>query len=107
MPARFPSLLGSIQPVFLAFLLCSVATPSPAAQNVNLAWDPNAAPNIAGYRVYSGVSSGVYTQQLEVGTSTSVIVSNLVEGATYFFTVTDYDSSALESSRSNEVSYTV
>src|ERR1700736_2128701 len=77
-----------------------------AAQSIALAWDANTAPDIVGYRLYTGTASGVYTQQIEVGNNTSTSVSNLVDGTTYFFAVTDYDTSGVESSPSNEVSYT-
>src|ERR1700720_259581 len=77
-----------------------------AAQSVALAWDASTAPNILGYRLYTGTASGVYTQQIEVGNNTSTSVSNLVDGTTYFFAVTDYNTSGVESAPSNEVSYT-
>jgi hypothetical protein len=77
-----------------------------AAQSVTLAWDANTASNIIGYRLYAGTTSGVYTQEIEVGNNTSTLVSNLADGTTYFFTVTDYDTSGVESVHSNEVSYT-
>src|SRR6266446_704159 len=77
-----------------------------AAQSVTLAWDANTAPNIVGYRLYTGTTSGVYTQQIEVGNNTSTSVSNLVDGTTYFFAVTDYNTSGVESAYSNQVSYT-
>ena len=77
-----------------------------AAQSVALAWDANTASDIAGYRLYAGTTSGVYTQQIDVGNNTSTLLSNLIDGTTYFFAVTDYTTSAVESARSNEVSYT-
>jgi Fibronectin type III domain len=77
-----------------------------AAQSVTLAWDPNLDPTIAGYRLYYGTSSGVYTQQIEVGNTTATLVSNLADGQTYFFAVTAYNAAGAESTPSNEVSYT-
>jgi hypothetical protein len=74
-----------------------------AAQSVALAWDP--ASSAAGYRLYCGTTSRVYTQTIEVGTTTQTLVSNLVGGTTYFFAVTAYNTSAVESAPSNEVSY--
>ena len=66
-----------------------------AAQSVSLAWDANTASDIVGYRLYTGTASGVYTQQIEVGNNTSTSVSNLVDGTTYFFAVTDYNTSGV------------
>src|SRR5438132_888633 len=76
------------------------------AANVTLAWDPSVGSHIAGYRLYSGTTSGVYTQIIEIGNTTSTSVSNLTPGQKYFFAVTAYNTSALESVKSNEVSYT-
>ena len=64
-------------------------------------------PGVIGYRLYSGTTSGVYTQQTEVGNATMVAVSNLVPGTTYFFAVTDYTATGLESTASNEIAYQV
>ena len=90
---------------WLTFVLCW-ASQLHAAQNITLKWDPNSAPNLAGYRLYYGTSSGVYTQEIDVGNMTATLVSNLKEGRTYFFAVTAYNTAA-ESLPSNEVSYTV
>lgn len=76
-----------------------------AAQSVALAWDRNSAPGIIGYRLYAGTKSGVYTQTLELGTNTSTLLSNLADGTTYFFAVTDYNAAGVESMDSNEISY--
>jgi hypothetical protein len=78
-----------------------------AAQTITLAWDPGAAPDIAGYRLYSGTASGVYTKVTEVGNATTTAVSNLGAGTTYFFAVTAYNTAGLESPPSNQISYTV
>src|SRR4051812_48512454 len=78
-----------------------------ASASVSLGWDPETDPSITGYRLYCGINSGVYSQTIEVGNATSASVSNLVDGATYYFAVTAYDSSAAESAPSNEVAYAV
>ena len=39
-----------------------------AVGNVTLAWDPNPAPGIAGYRLYFGTSSGNYGTVIAAGT---------------------------------------
>ena len=90
---------------WLTFVICWVSEVQ-ATQSVTLAWDPNPDPTIAGYRLYSGTSSRIYTQQLEVGNMTTTLVSNLADGRTYFFAVTAYNTAGAESIPSNEVSYT-
>jgi hypothetical protein len=73
----------------LAGVLRERQKPGPALRT--LAWDADTAPDIAGYRLYCGTSSGVYTQTIEVGNTTATLVSNLTEGKTHFFTVTAYE----------------
>ena len=75
------------------------------AGNVTLAWDADSDPSVVGYRLYSGTTSGVYTQTTEVGNALAASVSNLANGNTYFFVVTAYNAAAVESAPSNEVSY--
>lgn len=70
------------------------------AATVTLSWDANTEPDIAGYRLYCGLSSRSYTQCIET-TNTTGVVSN-VTGQTYF-AVTAYNASGLESDFSNEV----
>jgi hypothetical protein len=87
------------------------SNPPPASSSVKLAWNANSATNdpatnTAGYKLYFGFSSGKYTQSTNVGNTTSATESNLVSGTAYFFVVTAYNSAGLESSPSNEVSYT-
>jgi Fibronectin type III domain len=67
------------------------------ARNVTLAWDPGSGSNVAGYRVSYGSASGVYTTQIDVGSNTTTTITGLVNGQTYFFGVTAYDQSGLES----------
>src|SRR4029077_1415566 len=74
--------------------------------DVTLAWDPDSDPSVVGYRLYSGTASGVYTQTTEAGSATSMVISNLAAGKTYYFAVTGYNSSAVESAFSNQISYT-
>jgi hypothetical protein len=77
------------------------------ADSVTLAWEPGSIPDLAGYRLYSGTTRGTFTQEIEVGNSTAISVSNLREGQTYFFAVAAYNTSGAESAPSDEVSYTV
>ena len=58
---------------------------------------------MAGYRLYVGTASGVYSQNIDVGKATSYAIT-LPKGVTYFFAVTAYDNSGNESARSGEQS---
>jgi hypothetical protein len=98
---------GAAHGLSLAVALAMVGSSSAfAASTLTLAWDPSAGPNIAGYRLYYGPSSGNYTNVVAVGNATSVTLSNLVSGATYYIAATAYDTANLESDFSNEVNYT-
>ena len=63
--------------------------------------------DLAGYKIYFGISSGNYTQNIDVGNVTSYTVTNLSTGTAYYFATTAYDASSNESSFSNEVSKTI
>ncbi len=88
-------------------LLVLASFSSLAARSVTLAWDPSAGTSVAGYNLYCGGASGAYTNIVDAGNATNATIAGLTEGATYFFAATAYDSSALESDFSNEISYTV
>ncbi|HWX21960.1 MAG TPA: fibronectin type III domain-containing protein [Candidatus Binatia bacterium] len=75
--------------------------------SVPLAWDASTDPTVVGYHLYYGVVSGTYTNMIDTGPATSWIVTNLVQGTTYYFAVTSYNAAGLESPYSGEVSYTI
>ena len=81
--------------------------PVQAGQSVTLAWNASADPTVAGYKAYYGVASRTYTNIINVGKATNVTISGLVEGATYYFAATAYDTLGVESAFSIEASYTV
>ena len=93
-----------------AALCCSLAFAWPLsslAENVTLVWEPSPDTNVVGYNVYYGTTSRGYTQMVPAGNATSITISNLTEGVTYYFAATAYDSFGLESDYSEEASYTV
>jgi hypothetical protein len=79
-------------------LLCS------GAQNVMLAWLPSPS-QVAGYRLYYGTASGVYTSRVDVGPNTSFTVTGLTAGQTYYFSATSYAANGTESAYAPEVSF--
>jgi hypothetical protein len=81
--------------------------PVHAQNSVTLAWNRSPDPLVAGYRVYYGGRTQVYTNIVDAGSATNRSVSGLTAGATYFFAVTCYNGVGLESDFSNEASYTV
>src|ERR1700752_1710999 len=89
------------------FLVSFLTSSAHLALGVTLAWDPAPNPDLAGYHLYSRTAAGVFTHEVEVGTSPTVLISNLADGQTYYFVVTAYNTAAIESAPSNEVAYTV
>ena len=82
----------------------SIATGAFAeTRSVTLSWDANTEPDIAGYKVYWGTSSGVY-DQFSVVSKTTTSVSDLTVGGRYYFAVTAYNEAGLESGYSEEIS---
>jgi hypothetical protein len=91
----------------LVFWICLlVPALSCFAADINLAWDANAEADLAGYRVYVGTASGTYGSPVDIGNVTAYTVTGLGPG-TYYFAVTAYNASGLESGFSNEVFATI
>ncbi len=76
------------------------------AQNAGLSWNPSPDSDIAGYKLYYGVESPPYDTVIDLGNHTSYTVNGLLPG-TYYFAVTAYDTSGIESAFSNTVSLTM
>jgi hypothetical protein len=96
--------------VFGLVLLALVFMQFPAlatTTNVTLAWNPGTDSTIAGYNIYYGGASHTYTNKISVGKATSVTISGLVQGTTYYFAATTYSTSGLESALSSELAYLV
>src|SRR2546430_3783324 len=102
-PSSLPSAFQRVVVLSASLTILICAAGRTQAQSVVLAWDP--AYNAAGYRLYSGTTSGVYTQTIDVGNTTSTLVSNLILGQTYFFAVTACNTAGQKSALSNEISY--
>jgi len=77
----------------------------PDQYSLTLDWNPSPSPDIVGCHLYYGTVSGEYTNTVVVGDVTTVTVSGLLSGVTYYFAVTAVDASGEESDFSNEISY--
>jgi hypothetical protein len=94
---------GGWETVLLALVLC--LNNAQGAQDVRLAWNPSKSLVAAGYFLYYGTEKGGYTNKIDIGSSTTASVSGLQEGQTYYFAVTAYNSSGVESIPSSDISY--
>jgi len=78
-----------------------------------LTWDPpttnaDGTPltDLAGYNLYYGTSPGNYTEVIDVGNVITYTVTGIEPGK-YYFAVTAYNTSRIESGYSNEVRRTI
>ena len=87
-------------------LLCllSLSGCDEEAAYLDLAWDPNQEPDLAGYRIYYGTSSREYIDFVDVGNVTTYRFDNLLADVTFYIAVTAYDTADNESDFSEEVS---
>jgi hypothetical protein len=76
------------------------------AHSVTVMWDPNWESDLAGYKVYYRDDFIQNTNIIDVGNTTTTVVSNLLRGHTYVFAITAYNYFGEESDFSAEVVYT-
>jgi hypothetical protein len=93
----------------LAFFLFAGLFLSPFQEGhcaqLTLTWDPNSEPDLAGYKIYYGTTSGNYPGNLDVGNVTTCALTGLNWGTTYYAAATAYNTTGYESGFSNEVSF--
>lgn len=85
----------------------TASPPPPPSNTASLAWDAVTHSNLRGYRVYFGTAPGTYSQPagngVDVSSATTHTIEGLSSGRRYYFAVTAYDASNVESAFSNEV----
>jgi len=99
--------------MMFAWILSIVGYSSCFAATVTLSWDPNTEATLAGYKVYykadtstlpfNGTGAVEGASPINVNNQTTATVSGLDPTKTYYFAVTSYDTSGVESSYSNIV----
>ncbi|TXG79312.1 MAG: fibronectin type III domain-containing protein [Rhodocyclaceae bacterium] len=77
--------------------------PAGHGASVTTAWNPSPGGDAAGYFLYVGKSSRQYDLKINVADATSFTVRGLPNFSTYYFAVTAYGASRVESGFSNEV----
>jgi Immunoglobulin domain/Fibronectin type III domain len=98
---------GALLLILLSGLAVLLPMPVLATQSVTFGWEPSDDPDVAGYNIYYGTVSQVYTNKVSVGTATTATISGLVEGTTYYFAASTYDGLNQESPLSDELAYAV
>ena len=102
----FPKFFAAFWSATLIAALVVIGSRVCPSQTVTVAWDPNTEPDLAGYYLWLGVASGVYTQMLDVQNQTTMTLSDLEQGTEYFFAVSAYNTAGQTSLLSSEISYT-
>lgn len=109
-----PLLLAMTIAATWLIMLSMMVIPGHAAsvQSVQLTWtaptlnaNGSTLNDLAGYKVYYGLATGIYTDPIPVGLSTNYMLSGLAEGVQYYIAVTAYDTDGNESTFSNEVRF--
>ena len=72
------------------------------AQGLFVSWDANDEPDLAGYKVYYGQLSRIYTNCVNVGNVTETVITSFPGGGRCYFAVTAYDDAGNESLFSEE-----
>ena len=85
-----------------------------ATGSVSLAWntpstyiDGTPATSEVGFKVFYGTASREYTHVIDVKNVPSCSINSLYPGTTYYFAITAYDSTGIESDYSTELSKTI
>ncbi len=89
---------------FSAFFFLYI--PPSIAGEANLSWNQNNESDLAGYKIFVGITPGDYGPPIDIGNRTAYLVTGLANG-TYYFAVKAYDFSGNLSNFSNEVSKTI
>lgn len=72
---------------------------------IGLIWDRSPEPIVTGYRIYYGTATRSYTNIVDAGSSTNIVISNLAPRVEYHFAATAYETNGLESEFSDECIY--
>jgi len=89
--------------ILTAIILSLIFFTPAGADHLDLAWNANTEPDLAGYQVYYGTASWEYGDPIDVGNTTTCRLDSLLEGVMYFIAVTAYDVYGNESEFSDEV----
>ncbi len=89
-------------PTLFLVLLLGPATAA-AQSGVKLAWDASPDPEVVGYMLAYGTSSGNHSKTIDVGNRTDYVVQGPAGEATFYFVVRAYDSKRVVSRPSNEI----
>ena len=91
----------------IAAVLLAICCPRLShAAGLTIEWDPPGDGTTTGFILMYGEAPGSYSQQVDVGNTTSYTLNSLSDGTTYYFAVRAYDATGATSDPSAEVSAT-
>ncbi len=99
--------LGQFQRWLSVVGFMAVMVPLAGAAPATLAWNANAEADVAGYVLKYGKSATSLNRIIDVGGKNSVVVADLDEGVPYFFAISAYNRSGLNSGDSSIISHTI
>ncbi len=91
----------------VVLLIAAATHPALTAATVDLSWNANPEPDIAGYRVSYGTTPGIFPNSIQVGKTTTASVTGLAEGATYYFVVAAINQADQQGAASDAVSHLI
>jgi Fibronectin type III domain/Immunoglobulin I-set domain len=89
----------------VAFVLLRSSVVSGASLTVG--WNPSPSADVAGYILYYGLASRKYSASLNAGIKTTMTITGLTPGKTYYLAVASYNTAGGESAYSNEATNTM
>jgi hypothetical protein len=92
---------------FMRWMLLGCALAASASGQLVVEWDRNPGADTAGYMVYLGTASAVYTTIVDVGDTTSHTFSGLAAGTVYFCRLQAYGADGLVSEATPETMFTL
>ena len=63
---------------------------------ISLLWNPSVDPSVAGYKIYYGLASHVYTNSIDGGNVTNAVIAGLSKNTSYYLAATTYDAAGVE-----------
>lgn len=90
----------------LVLVLTLLAAQPATAATLWLGWTASPSSGVAGYRVYWGSASGVYTSSKKVGLATQTQLTDLADGQRLYIALSAYDATGRESAKTPEITAT-